>query len=466
MVSASPLPFFADGAIMHWMVFPESFLTSTLRRSPYGASVTRILAAALEAVEPGAAVHRIIQRKNDKLRIANSIYPLPDFKRTFIIGIGKASLSMADALAEILGDRLTGGIVVTKHATGRTSQKLTVLEGGHPIPDTRSLEIGTKITRLFSTLSVDDMVFCLISGGGSALVSAPVDGVTLADLQTLTALLLDCGARIEEINTLRRHLDLLKGGGLAKLVSPARVVSLILSDVIGNPLEVIASGPTAPDPTTYQDALIVIAKYQLRSKISLSILAALESFHETLKGNDPVFLNVQNEVVGSNLSAVQAGIKKAEDEGFHSYLLQANLQGEASCAAVKLCQILRGAKQIGDPVPHPACIVVGGETTVTLKGNGRGGRNQELALAAVTELRNLPDVMLIALATDGEDGPTDAAGAIVTGETYNRARLLGLNPADYLYRNDSYTFFDALDDLIKTGPTGTNVNDLTFLLTY
>jgi glycerate 2-kinase len=451
---------------MRWMISPERFLTSTLRQSPHGASVTRILSAALEAVEPGAAVRRFIQRENDILRIANISYSLSDFKRILVVGIGKASLTMAVELAGILGEQLTGGVVVTKHAAGRTVELLTVMEGGHPVPDERSLAAGEKITETLTDLSADDLVFCLISGGGSALVAAPVEGVTLPDLQALTAALLACGAGIDEINTLRRHLDTLKGGGLARLASPAHVVSLILSDVVGNPLEAIASGPTTPDHTTCQDALAVIQKYRLRRKIPKSILTALASGRETLKAGDPVFTNVQNVLVGSNLSAAQAALKQAEAEGFHPYLLHTDLQGEASQAAVELCRTLRRAWQTGDPVPRPACIVAGGETTVTLCPHpGRGGRNQELALAAVTELAKFPEVMLVTLATDGEDGSTDAAGAVVTGETYARAQALGVDPAEHLRRNDAYPFFAALDDLLKPGPTGTNVNDLTFMFT-
>ena len=442
---------------------PHAFRTRSLRASPHGAAVARILSAALDGVEPGAALRRCVHRQGDELCVADKTYDLSQAGRIFIIGIGKASLPMADSLASILDNRLTGGLVVTKHASGRRLSRLAVMEGGHPLPDKRSLEAGQKIAGILSGLSEDDLVFCLISGGGSALVAAPVEGVTLADLQSLTASLLACGAGIDEINILRRHFDRLKSGGLARLAFPARVVSLILSDVVGNPIEAIASGPTAPDPTTCADALAVIHKYRLRRKIPASIFAALKSGRETLKPGDPTFANVQNLVVGDNLQAAQSALRQAEAEGFHPYLLRTDLQDEASAAAVELCRLLRRAKQRGDPVPVPACIVAGGETIVTLHGNGRGGRNTELALASVTELANFPEVVLVTLATDGEDGSTDAAGAVVTGETYERARALGLDPVDFLRRNDSYAFFAALGDLLQPGPTGTNVNDLNFL---
>ncbi|MDP2976751.1 MAG: glycerate kinase [Anaerolineales bacterium] len=457
------------------MIAPARFLTHSLRLSPHGPAIARILAAGIQAVDPGAAVARFVQCEKDELRIANTIYSLDRDRRTFmvadcvtiIIAFGKASLPMAESLAKILGDRLTGGVVIPKHATGRTLNLLAVMEGGHPVPDGRSLVAGQRVLELLSGLRADDLVFCLISGGGSALMAAPVEGVTLSDLQALTSALLACGASIDEINILRRHLDRLKGGGLARLAFPARVVSLILSDVVGNPLEAIASGPTAPDPTTCADALAVLDKYKLHGKVPESVMSTLKSGRETLKPGDAVFRNVDNILVGSNLLAAQVALKQAGAEGFHPYLLRADLQGEACEVAVELCRALRWAWQTGDPAPRPACIVAGGETTVTLsRGSGQGGRNQELALASVTELVNFPDVMLVTLATDGEDGATDAAGAVVTGETFARAYHLGLDPVAYLKINDSYTFFAALDDLLKPGPTGTNVNDLTFLFTF
>ena len=448
------------------MIATARFLTRSLRLSPHGQAIASILAAGLDAADPGEAVWRFVQRENGKLRIANKLYPLEKDQRTFIVALGKASLPMAESLANILGDRLTGGVVISKHAAGRTLNLLTVMEGGHPIPDERSLSAGRKVIELLSGLRADDLVFCLISGGGSALMAAPVEGVTLSDLQALTSSLLACGASVDEINTLRRHLDRLKGGGLARLASPARVVSLILSDVVGNPLEVVASGPTAPDPSTCADALAVLDKYKLPGKTTESVMIALKSGHETLKPGDAVFRNVDNILVGSNLLAAQAALKQAEAEGFHPYLLRTDLQGEARQVAVELCRTLRWALQTGDPAPRPACIVAGGETTVTLRGDGCGGRNTELALASVTEFASFPEVMLVSLATDGEDGQTDAAGAVVSGETFARAYGLGLDPVEYLHRNDSYTFFAALDDLLKPGPTGTNVNDLIFLFTF
>jgi hydroxypyruvate reductase len=342
-----------------------------------------------------------------------------------------------------------------------------------------------------SSLEEDDSLVCLISGGGSALVGAP--RVPLGDLQRLTSILLASGARIDEINTVRRHLDRIKGGGLVR-ATKAKIISLILSDVIGNPLEAIASGPTAPDPTTREDAVNILEKYagltthlpwravpgetcfdgahtvpaslrehRLRHGDSLdSVLQRLRASKEseTLKADNPAFGRVQNIIIGDNQLAARAALEQAEREGFHAEILTNELQGEAREVGRELARRLR---RESPRRRRPFCLIAGGETTVTLKGNGRGGRNQELALAAVPELAGLENVLLIALATDGDDGPTDAGGAVVTGESAGRAASLGLEAADSLSRNDAYPFFEALGDLLKPGPTGTNVNDLNFL---
>ncbi len=445
------------------MLSAESFSTASLCLAHNGKSITHILAASVHAVEPEAAVERFVRRSGDLLNVAGRAYRLTDFRHVRLLGIGKASVAMSKELAGILGTDLDAGLVITKHAPAIPDLPFTLLEGGHPVPDARSLEAGGKVLEFAASLGPSDLLFCLISGGGSALVTAPLVGLVLEDLQALTSALLACGASIEEINTLRRRLDRIKGGGLVRLSNGATIVSLILSDVVGNPLEAIASGPTAPDPARRTDTLWLVEKYGLRGKIPPSILVALEQAPETPKPGDPTFGKVQNVLVGSGLLAAQAALAQAAMEGFHPYLLRIDLQGEARQAAFELATFLRQASRTGDPVPRPACIVAGGETTVTLQGKGKGGRNTELALAAVTELADFPGVMLVTLATDGEDGPTDAAGAVVTGETYRRATGLALRPDDFLSRNNSYSFFAALDDLLRPGPTGTNVNDLVFL---
>ncbi|MCL4823053.1 MAG: DUF4147 domain-containing protein, partial [Anaerolineales bacterium] len=282
-------------------------------------------------------------------------------------------------------------------------------------------------------------------------------GVSLPDLRALTSDLLACGARVDEVNILRRQLDSLKGGGLARLASPARVVSLILSDVVGNPLEAVASGPTAPDPSTREDARRVLEKYGLAEKVPAPILEALETNPETPKPGDALFERVQNVVVGSNARAAESACSQARSEGFHPVWLGDDWQGEARDVGRELSRILKSASE-----PRPFCLVAGGETTVAVRGRGRGGRNQELALAAVRELAGRPDLLLVTLATDGEDGVTDAAGAVVSGGTLARGLGLGLVPESFLAENDSYSYFNALDDLLRPGPTGTNVNDLMF----
>ena len=410
----------------------------------------RILAAAIDAVDPFKAVQRYLQNMEG---------------RVFGLASGKAAIPMMNALAERIP--LSGGLAIPKFASGLSRDHYAVHEGGHPIPDERSLQAGERVLEFVSALEEKDTLVCLISGGGSALVTAPY--VSLSDVQALTSLLLASGAPIDEINTLRRHLDRVKGGGLVR-ATKAKIISLILSDVIGNPLEAIASGPTAPDPTTKEDALRILEKYshELTTETQRhrdSVSAVVQCLHdaksvETLKLGDPSFARVQNIIIGDNKLAARAAQIQAEREGFHAEILTNELQGEAREVGHKLAHRLRVDSLSR---PRPFCLIAGGETTVTLRGNGKGGRNQELALAAVDDLAGVQDGFLIALATDGDDGPTDAAGAVVTGESAQTAEALGLDAASHLSRNDAYPFFDALGDLLKTGPTGTNVNDLIFL---
>jgi glycerate 2-kinase len=445
------------------MLSAESFLTSSLRTSPDGAAIARILAASIHAADPGAAVERYVHWEGSVLSVSNRDYNLGSFGRVALLGIGKAAVPMSATLTGIIGERLEDGLVVTKHARSIPGFPFPILEGDHPIPGMRSLAAGQKTLEFVSSLTPNDLLFCLISGGGSALLTTPLEHLSLQELQILTTALLDSGASIDEINSLRRRLERLKGGGLVRAANQATIVSLILSDVVGNHFEAIASGPTAPDPSSKTSALALLKKYELLEKIPASILTALGQSPETPKPDDPIFQKVQNLIVGSCLQSAQAALAQATLEGFHPYLMRIDLQGEARQAAFELATFLRQTKKTGDPVPRPACIVVGGETTVTVRGHGRGGRNTELALAAVAELADFPGVMLVTLASDGEDGPTDAAGAVVTGETFRHASSLALHPGPFLERNDSYSFFAELDDLLKPGPTGTNVNDLVFL---
>jgi glycerate 2-kinase len=451
---------------------PERFLTETLRNSPRGKDICEILAAAINAVDPFTCVRRFVKWDGDgRLQVAGRAYDLSACKRIFIIAIGKASLAMAMSLSEILKDRLDRGIIVAKHiAEGEAGHiaGFELVQGGHPVPNEASLVAGRKVAGLLSELQAEDLVFCLISGGGSALMTLPVEGVTLEEVQQLTHDLLACGATIQEINTLRKHLDRLKGGGMARLAHPAHLTTLILSDVVGSPLDVIASGPTVGDSSTFEEAADILEKYDLPGKMPAAILDVIEKgrrgdIPDTLKPGDACFTHVHNVLVGANHLATKAALERAKELGFNTLLLTTYLQGEASQAGKVLASIARQVRESGEPLAAPACLVAGGETTVTIRGKGRGGRNQELALGAVAELAGLSDAFLITLATDGEDGPTDAAGAVVSGDTYQRAARKGVNPAGFLAQNNAYPFFEALGDLLITGSTGTNVNDLNFI---
>jgi hydroxypyruvate reductase len=423
----------------------ERFLTHTLRSHLEGMTVCRILADTFNIVEPGAVVKKYLRE-----------HPLPLAKRVFGFGLGKAAVAMTRALADETA--LTDTLVITKHASPLDFEPVTVIEGNHPIPGRDSLRAGSAAMDFLAQLTKDDLLVCLISGGGSALMTAPL--IPLDDLQALTSALLASGARIEEINTLRRHLDELKGGGVAQRANGAQIISLILSDVVGDALEAIASGPTAPDSTARDDVLSIIEEYGLEGKIPASVISNLR---ETAKPDDPVFTRVKNMVIAGNKAALDFARSQFWEDGFPARVVEDELQGEARDVGRVLAGKLK--KEL-EKTSRPFCLLAGGETTVTIQGGGKGGRNQELALAAVDELAGLENVMLISIATDGEDGPTDAAGAVVTGETAQRARMLGMDAAGFLSRNDAYSYFAKLDDLIKTGPSGTNVNDLVLCLAF
>lgn len=454
---------------------PARLMTASLASAPWGEKAARIMAAALEAVDPEESVRRRLRRDGDRLFVEGRAYDLSRFRKVWVVGAGKAGAPMAKAVEGILGSRLSGGLVIVKHGHAlqarESSGRIRILEAGHPVPDLHGVQATRRLVDLIGGCRHDDLALCLISGGGSALLTYPVPEVTLAQLQQLTTDLLASGADIREINTLRKHLDLVKGGGLARLAAPAQTVTLVLSDVIGDPLDVIASGPTAPDPTTFGDALAVLEKYGLAGRTVPAILERLESGRrgetpETPKPGDPLFERVQVAVVGSNSQAARAALEQAGAEGMQALLLSTTMQGEARQAGRLLAALAQQLAFDEARIKRPACLVCGGETTVTLAGNGMGGRNQELALGAVEGLAGLKDVALAALATDGGDGPSDAAGAVATGETLQRASLLGLNPSEYLANNDSYHFFQPLGDLLKPGPTLTNVNDLAFLFAF
>jgi hydroxypyruvate reductase len=450
------------------------FSTHTLRSAPWGSRVQRILAAALEAVEPGEAVQRFLKRSGEELSAGEYRYDLSRFRRVLVVGAGKAGAPMARAAAQVLGARISQGIVLVKEGYAGSSQTLhgiEIVEAGHPIPDERGIRGARQIANLFAETREDDLVIGLISGGASAIMVSLPEGISLAELQELTALLLASGASVDEINTIRKHIEALKGGKLARQAFPASLITLILSDVVGDPLEVIGSGPSVPDPTTYADAFNILQKYNILEAAPQTIRVHLErglrgEIPETPKPGETIFRNVRNILIGSNALAAEAALRQAQAEGFHTLLLTTYLQGEARQAGRLLASIARQIARDGRPLSRPACLVAGGETTVTLQGKGLGGRNQELALGAVSELAGLREVALVSLASDGGDGVTGAAGAVVTGETLERARSASFEPSFFLSRNDSYNFFDPLGDLLEPGPTQTNVNDLVFLFAF
>jgi glycerate 2-kinase len=455
------------------IIKPEQFSTNSLRNSPWVNKICQIIAAAINRADAEICIKKIVSLDGNKLIIANKTYDLTEFQRVFVIGAGKAVVPMSTAMYEILGNRLTSGIGITKDgyvdkATSELEHHMIILQAGHPVPDDRNLRASSQIISMIQNLESHDLVICLLSGGGSSLMMKPYLGLSLKDIKDTMAVLLTCGATIDEINTIRKHLDEFKGGGLAKYLFPATVASLLISDVVGNRLDVIASGPTVADPTTYADAWAVLFKYRILDQIPSQVLTHLSEgiagrISETIKPGNPILVKVKNILVCNNEHAALAAVDAARDMGFTANILTKTIQGEASQVGQTIAESVKMMLAQTEYFQRPACFIAGGETTVTVKGTGKGGRNQELALGAVKNLSGTDQIILISLATDGGDGPTDAAGAVASNQTYSIGLAKGLNPTNYLNRNDSYNFFEPLGDLIKTGPTLTNVNDLVFI---
>lgn len=424
-----------------------------------------IFLAGVKAVEPAPAVRKHLTLKGERLDVNGRNYNLTDFENIYVIGTGKACAAMAQAVEEVLGQRLKGGVVNVKYGHVLPLQKIKVNEAGHPVPDETGFRGAQQIAGLLKQTGEKDLVLFLISGGGSALLPYPAEGLILEDKQQVTRRLLEVGANIHEINALRKHLSQVKGGRLAGLAYPSTLISLILSDVIGDDLDTIASGPTVPDHTTFADCLRIVKKYDLRDKIPAAVVAILEKgaggeVEETPKAGDPAFERTQNLIIGSNTQALRAAKIKAEELGYNSLILSTPIDGETREAAKVQASAAREILKTGSPVPRPACVISGGETTVTIRGKGLGGRNQEFVLAAAIEIDGLEDIVILSGGTDGTDGPTDAAGAIADSGTISRSRELGLDAERFLRENDSYHFFKPLGDLLITGPTFTNVMDL------
>ena len=427
--------------------------------------------SAIKSVDPRELIRSKVALSNGKLIVNKKIFDLKTFERIFVIGGGKASGYMAKAMEEVLDERINEGIVIVPHGTAGFSKTkiIKIHEASHPIPDENSVEGAKKIMELIENADESDLIICLISGGGSSLMTYPRDEISLEDKRKVTELLLKCGATINEINAVRKHLSKFKGGQLAKSTYPATLITLLLSDVVGDPLDVIASGPTVPDPTTFEDAINILKKYNIWNAVPDSVRILLSRgvrglSQETPKSDDPYLKRVYNFIIGNNRIACLSAVNILKSAGLNTLLLTSYMEGEARNIGLFIGAIAREIVSSNNPVSRPAGIVAGGESTVTVVGSGIGGRNQEIALASALIISGLKGVALASVSTDGVDGPTDAAGAIVDGDTINRSKMMKLNCEEYLRNNDSYSFFKKLGDLIYTGPTGTNVNDILILV--
>jgi len=423
-----------------------------------------VFEAGLKAASAADAVKKFLTLKNDTLQIDRLEYNLRRFRRIYLLGAGKACADMALSVEGILGDKITESVVSVPYGFGSKASYVRVLEASHPEPDQNSLNNATEILNLAEEADEGDLVICVISGGGSSLLLAPPDGIPLADIVVMNSELLRSGADIREVNTIRKHVSKIKGGRLALKIFPAALVTLIVSDVVGDELSSIASGPTVPDNTTYGDCLNIIEKYGLERHFPQSIM------QHTLRGDrglvdenpregDAAFRNSYSLVIANNSTSLKAISGRAEGMGYEVVSLSSTVAGDTQDAAQTHARLAREILTEKDPVGPPACIVSGGETTVRVTGGGKGGRNQQFVLSAALEIDGLP-VSVLSLGTDGIDGSTDAAGAVCDGNTVIRARQSGLDPVSYLRRNDSYSFFERLGDLVVTGPTGTNVMDI------
>ena len=444
----------------------ENGETSDIRRGRDLA--LQCLEQAVNAAEPKRLIKAKLKVKNDQLQVEGCTFDLGKFKHVYVVGGGKAGGKMAQALEEVLGKHVTAGVVNIPYGTSQKTNVIELNESSHPVPDAAGVAGTFRIMALAEQAKKDDLVICLISGGGSSLMPLPREGISLKDKQALTNALLKSGASITEINNVRKHLSAFKGGWLAKKAYPATLLNLVLSDVMGDPLDSIASGPTVPDTSTFSDARKILEKYDLWLKVPVSIRKILSEgarglLQETPKPNDLVFEKVHNLVIGNNRTASQAAIDFLGSKGLNTLLLTDMLAGEAKEIGKALAKLASEGFACTS-TSRSLGVVAGGETTVTVRGKGVGGRNQELALSAALNLKESQECVIASFNTDGIDGPTDAAGAIIDGYTLKRARQLGVDPEKYLANNDSYGFFSRLGDLIYTEATGTNVNDVTVIV--
>lgn len=433
----------------------------------YRKAAEEIFLAGVEYVTPEKLMHDHLKVNANVISIGDqSFYPEKD-SRLYIIGAGKASAEMAKAAEEILGSRISGGQIIVKYGHSCDLKYIAVNEAAHPVPDKNGFEATQKIIEIAHKATSKDLVICLISGGGSALLVDYPEGSSPREIMLLNDLLVKSGATIQEINVVRKHLSKIKGGGLSRILFPATTFSLILSDVLGDPLDIIASGPTVADPSTYSDALNLIRKYRIEQDIPEGLMDTLRKGEagicpETPKPDDPVFSNTYNIIVGNNRMALEAALVKADSLGFESVIINDNLRGNTVAASEYIVEQTKRFKLSN----KPACLLFGGETTLKVTGNGMGGRNQHLALAAALLLTDFPGIIVLSAGTDGNDGPTDATGAIVDYMTVKDALSQNIDARKYLSEFDSYNFFRQAGGHIITGPTRTNVMDLVVVIKY
>ncbi|HNW27216.1 MAG TPA: glycerate kinase [Spirochaetota bacterium] len=433
-----------------------------------------IYTAAIAAVNPVTAVKTHLIRKDETLQLLSGgrvykEYRLGDYSRVLVVGAGKATAAMARAVEMIFGDRIDTGLICVKYGYTERLDKIKIIEAAHPVPDSNGVAGAKKIVELLNSAGDDDLVISLISGGGSALLPLPPEPISLEDKRETTSLLLKCGASIHEVNTVRKHLSLVKGGNMAKAAGRATVINLMISDVVGDSMDVIASGPFVPDRSTFHDARAILDKYGLSERVPSSVAGRIRAgcsgdIKENPGPDDPVFARVTNLIVASNIIALQAARDEAVSLGYNSIILSSMIEGDTRDAAAWHARIAREILASSNPVPAPACVISGGETTVVVTGTGLGGRNMEYAMHATVHIEGLERVTMASIGTDGSDGPTDAAGALADGFTLKAAGERGMDIRQYISNNDSYHFHETLGTLITTGPTNTNVMDVRILL--
>jgi len=448
--------------------FPQSKIIIDPTQPRFKRILKALIQSSLEAADSGNAMKQTIIRKDHQLCVNTVRYDLSKHQRVVCVGAGKASGRMAGTLEQILGEHLESGMVIVKDGYGAPTQKIRLVEASHPLPDARGVRATKQILKIVKTLTKQDLLIVLLSGGASSLLCAPALGLTLTDKRRTTNMLLRCGATIHELNTVRKHLSAVKGGQLAQATS-GKILTLIMSDVLGDDLATIGSGPTVPDPTIFQEAKTILKHYHIWNRIPERVRNHLNQgiqghIPETWKSRTRHSSRSRSMILANNQTAIAGMAKEAKRLGLRPYILEAPLQGEAKDLGTILGAMVKDIRDFGNPVRPPACLIAGGEPTVTITGRGKGGRAQECVLAAAQELAGLLNVVVAGFGTDGTDGPTEVAGAIVDGKTVQRAKKKGISIENMLKEHDSYTFFNQVGGHIITGPTKTNVNDIYLML--